>query len=593
MRHNARTMSRPPSFKATCAKCSYASPEITFPQPTMTGRSEKLPPCPRCRDEASWEILAFAGEYVLPLNRRITAGTRVLVQRDVDGSIAVRLYTVDGGETVIKKDALLESELAFGVVAPGEKVKKGDLVMYNSKNRRVTPSYKVPRYIEKILETTPPPFPAPCPRIHGTCFGCQRTVSFEVKLGSLARARYAFPSGDCFPTQSGEKRRSNHVWKVTADAGLVLESPDREVLEVHGVFGDTIVVVRNARTVESEDDLRSAVEIYEEMEKKKRHQCLDQETCSRFCPAYHPWKRKHQLLERLRHPERFATIDTTRPVYQNGIIVGYAVAEEERKVGVPADFLVIDDPYKREEVASDQVDALRHAWDAITKKADEAISKAILGESATENEKNYSLAAWFASNALYGKTADKETSAVALRKIYDYVRPYDDTPLEKTMENETKKNPLLERVRTLAADSKLAHAHDGDAVVEAALAILIAEEHEKKIAVARGKGQQGVVSCDGCGRTNVYPVGFPDPKEATCHHLFRFDPCRGRAGRYVCSGCPLEVDAEVVARRYDAERNNLADVSQKLRDENRTILAENATLRRELERQYRHAGKRK
>lgn len=585
-------MSRLPSFKATCAKCSYASPEVTFPQPTMTGRSEKLPPCPHCGTCASWEILAFAGEYVFPLNRRIAAGTRVLVQCDVDGSIAVWLYTVDGGETVIKKGALIESELAFGVVAPGEKVKKGDLVTYDPKRSGVSPSYKVPRYIEKILETTPPPFPTPCPRIHGTCFGCRRTVSFEVKLGPSVSAHYAFPSGDCFPTQSGEKRRSNHIWKVTADAGLVLESPDREVIEVHGVSGDDIVVVRNARAVESEDDLRSAVAVYEEMEKKKRHICLDQETCSPYCPAYHPWKRKHQLLERLRHPERFATIDTTRPVYQNGILVGYAPAPGGPH-GVPVDFLVIDDPYKREGVASDQVDALRHAWDAITKKANEAISKAVLGESATENEKNYSTAVWLATNALYGKTADKETSAVALRKIYDCVRPYDDTPLEKTMENETKKNPLLERVRTLAADSKLAHAHDGDAVVEAALITLVAEEHEKKIAIVRGNGQQGVVSCDGCGRTNVYPVGFPDPKEATCHHLFRFDPCRGRAGRYVCSGCPLEVDAEVVARRYDAERNNLADVSQKLRDENRTILAENATLRRELERQYRHAGKRK
>lgn len=94
----------------------------------------------------------------------------------------------------------------------------------------------------------------------------------------------------------------------------------------------------------------------------------------------------------------------------------------------------------------------------------------------------------------------------------------------------------------------------------------------------------------GCGHTTVYPLGTVDPKEGTCAHEFAFDWNRGARGAFVCRGCKLAVpltafsDAGISPeKRYDKKGNELADVATSLEDENRTVLAENARLRRELD----------
>lgn len=65
------------------------------------------------------------------------------------------------------------------------------------------------------------------------------------------------------------------------------------------------------------------------------------------------------------------------------------------------------------------------------------------------------------------------------------------------------------------------------------------------------------------------------------HHILKWDVTQGAKGLYVCTGCLLVV-TEVIGG-YDATRNTMADVNQVLRDENTTLLVENAHLRRRLE----------
>lgn len=93
-----------------------------------------------------------------------------------------------------------------------------------------------------------------------------------------------------------------------------------------------------------------------------------------------------------------------------------------------------------------------------------------------------------------------------------------------------------------------------------------------------------------CDRTVVVPVGEVDPREYHCKHVFSWRPELRTHGAFVCRGCLIEVSMRDIqdagadpGKRYDAAGNTLADAAQALRDENRTVLAENARLRRDLE----------
>lgn len=87
--------------------------------------------------------------------------------------------------------------------------------------------------------------------------------------------------------------------------------------------------------------------------------------------------------------------------------------------------------------------------------------------------------------------------------------------------------------------------------------------------------------------------GCPKCKPGTCAHVLKYDP---RADALVCemADCDLRVSGESLAamgfnhrrkfRRYDHDENALADVLQTKDDEAKELLAENAMLRRKLER---------
>ncbi len=98
------------------------------------------------------------------------------------------------------------------------------------------------------------------------------------------------------------------------------------------------------------------------------------------------------------------------------------------------------------------------------------------------------------------------------------------------------------------------------------------------------------ITCPSCRKHHVHPLGEQDPREGRCAHEFDLDARRGRMGAFVCRGCGLEVRAEALldaglesGKRYCAGGNSLADEAQRLRDENRAVLAENAALRRRVE----------
>jgi hypothetical protein len=94
----------------------------------------------------------------------------------------------------------------------------------------------------------------------------------------------------------------------------------------------------------------------------------------------------------------------------------------------------------------------------------------------------------------------------------------------------------------------------------------------------------------GCNHTTVFPLGTLDPKQGACVHVF-VDQGSLLEG-IVCRGCGLKIDREVfhalgyvhAGSPYDGRGNAAADENQKLRDENREVLAENGRLRRQLER---------
>lgn len=103
---------------------------------------------------------------------------------------------------------------------------------------------------------------------------------------------------------------------------------------------------------------------------------------------------------------------------------------------------------------------------------------------------------------------------------------------------------------------------------------------------------------DGCSYTTVTAIGMPDPTEVRCTHSMRLEHHRGTMGMLTCTNCTMAIDMRDVRRAlekdpYDQRSNTLADEAQKLRDENRTVLVENAQLRREVETLQRKAkGKR-
>lgn len=112
---------------------------------------------------------------------------------------------------------------------------------------------------------------------------------------------------------------------------------------------------------------------------------------------------------------------------------------------------------------------------------------------------------------------------------------------------------------------------------------------EKASARPQEPGLKVAVPCQ-CGRTTIHPLGTQDPKEGRCEHVMRLDRMRGRTGMMVCTGCSLAIGVDVLldqgvepSARYGNDGNKLADEAQRVRDENTSLLVENAKLRRELE----------
>ena len=104
------------------------------------------------------------------------------------------------------------------------------------------------------------------------------------------------------------------------------------------------------------------------------------------------------------------------------------------------------------------------------------------------------------------------------------------------------------------------------------------------------------VATDASFEARMLPASAPakiDPLK--CEHFgIEFDPRRGIRGVLECP-CGISVDVRripQIAPRCDREGNDLADRLQVLEDEKRTVLAENATLRREIEALKRKSGKR-
>lgn len=94
---------------------------------------------------------------------------------------------------------------------------------------------------------------------------------------------------------------------------------------------------------------------------------------------------------------------------------------------------------------------------------------------------------------------------------------------------------------------------------------------------------------EGCGHVTRYPIGEPVAEQLACAHAFTFDIRAGRMGHFVCR-CGVRVSAETLydagkqpEARYTHDGNTLADAAQRVRDENRNLLVENAQLRRELD----------
>lgn len=94
------------------------------------------------------------------------------------------------------------------------------------------------------------------------------------------------------------------------------------------------------------------------------------------------------------------------------------------------------------------------------------------------------------------------------------------------------------------------------------------------------------VAC-GCGKETRHPIGQVDPRQVTCQHAFA--PTEDRAAR--CVGCELTIPLTVlVLAGIDVCLELAPDSPRKehkiatINHEARELLAENATLRRRIER---------
>lgn len=148
-------------------------------------------------------------------------------------------------------------------------------------------------------------------------------------------------------------------------------------------------------------------------------------------------------------------------------------------------------------------------------------------------------------------------------------------------------------------DDKALRAFLGDAHV-------VVESDAQRSARLRGDGPRKVlpaahsmtIRCVRCNHCNSYSVGTLDPTQARCTHRFTLDRMRGRSGLLTCTSCELTIERDEllrlevdIAQRYDHAGNALADAMQRLREENRTLLVENALLRRAVEQHERNAKK--
>lgn len=84
------------------------------------------------------------------------------------------------------------------------------------------------------------------------------------------------------------------------------------------------------------------------------------------------------------------------------------------------------------------------------------------------------------------------------------------------------------------------------------------------------------------------------------HDRFRFDIRAGKRGVVFCKNCTMSIAVEKLQdigvhpeKRYDHAGNTLADEAQRLRDENTTVMAENARLRMKVESLERAKGGRR
>jgi len=99
-----------------------------------------------------------------------------------------------------------------------------------------------------------------------------------------------------------------------------------------------------------------------------------------------------------------------------------------------------------------------------------------------------------------------------------------------------------------------------------------------------------VITCTGCGRADDYPLGELDETEAKCTHRFVLDRAAGKCGVLRCACCPLTISRDELLRldvdldaRYTAAGARVADEAQRLADELKDVLAENAQLRRRVD----------
>lgn len=123
-------------------------------------------------------------------------------------------------------------------------------------------------------------------------------------------------------------------------------------------------------------------------------------------------------------------------------------------------------------------------------------------------------------------------------------------------------------------------------------------EIERALGAPKEKGCTVTVPCEKCKHPTVYPLGEPSMRQLVCPHVFDFDNARGVRGLYVCRGCEITISPDDVERaadgtlHYSKRANALADKLTAMQDDLTRTLAENATLRREIDALERRSTKR-